>query len=93
MTSPVERPYGSRDLGSKYQGQSTPTDSQFFKDFEASRRTPKGRPTALNDSVDWSADLGGGTRIALIQAAVFTSDAGADLRARAAHPVGEARRG
>ena len=45
MTSPVERPYGSRDLGSKYQGQSTPTASQFFKDFEASRRHPtKGGP-------------------------------------------------
>src|SRR6187401_969682 len=45
MSSPVERPYGSRDLGSKYQGQSTPTASQFFKDFEASRRHPaKGGP-------------------------------------------------
>jgi dCTP deaminase len=45
MTSAVERPYGSRELGSKYQGQSTPTASQFFKDFEASRRQPsKGGP-------------------------------------------------
>src|SRR3954449_5537606 len=45
MTSKVERPYGSRDLGSKYQGQSSPTASQFFKDFEASRRHPtKGGP-------------------------------------------------
>ena len=45
MSSPVERPYGSRELGSKYQGQSTPTASQFFKDFEGSRRLPvKGGP-------------------------------------------------
>jgi len=29
-----------------------------------------------NDHVDWSADLGGGTSIALVQAGVFTSDAG-----------------
>jgi glyoxylase-like metal-dependent hydrolase (beta-lactamase superfamily II) len=32
---------------------------------------------ALNDAVDWSADLGGGTRVALIQAGTFRSDAGA----------------
>ena len=33
----------------------------------------------LNDAVDWSADLGGGTRVALIQAGTFRSDAGALL--------------
>jgi dCTP deaminase len=45
MSSAVERPYGSRELGSKYQGQSRPTESQFYKDFEAARRTPaKGGP-------------------------------------------------
>jgi len=32
---------------------------------------------ALNDAVHWSADLGGGTRVALIQAGTFRSDAGA----------------
>jgi glyoxylase-like metal-dependent hydrolase (beta-lactamase superfamily II) len=31
---------------------------------------------ALNDAVDWQADLGGGTRVALIQAGTFRSDAG-----------------
>jgi glyoxylase-like metal-dependent hydrolase (beta-lactamase superfamily II) len=31
----------------------------------------------INDAVDWSADLGGGTRVALIQAGTFRSDAGA----------------
>jgi glyoxylase-like metal-dependent hydrolase (beta-lactamase superfamily II) len=33
----------------------------------------------LTDSVDWSTDLGGGTRVALVQAGVFRSDAGALL--------------
>lgn len=31
----------------------------------------------LNDAVDWRADLGGGTTVALIQAGTFRSDAGA----------------
>jgi dCTP deaminase len=44
MSSPVERPYGSKDLGSKYQGQSTPTASAFYRDFDGSRRTTKGGP-------------------------------------------------
>ena len=44
MTSPVERPYGSKELGSKYQGQSTPTASAFYRDFDGTRRTTKGGP-------------------------------------------------
>jgi dCTP deaminase len=45
MSSPVERPYGSRELGSKYQGQSMPTESQIYRDFEAKRRSVgKGGP-------------------------------------------------
>jgi dCTP deaminase len=44
MTSPVERPYGSKELGSKYQGQSSPTASEFYRDFEKQRRTVKGGP-------------------------------------------------
>jgi glyoxylase-like metal-dependent hydrolase (beta-lactamase superfamily II) len=35
--------------------------------------------TTMNDAVDWSAELGGGARIALIQAGHFRSDAGALL--------------
>ena len=31
---------------------------------------------ALNDAVDWRTDLGGGTKVALIQAGTFRSDAG-----------------
>ena len=44
MSSPVERPYGSKGLGSRYQGQSTPTASGSYRDFEANRTTTKGRP-------------------------------------------------
>jgi len=44
MSSPVERPYGSKELGSKYQGQSTPSASAFYRDFEHDRRGVKGGP-------------------------------------------------
>ena len=44
MTSPVERPYGSKELGSKYQGQSTPTASASYRDFDSARRLEKGGP-------------------------------------------------
>jgi dCTP deaminase len=33
MSSPVERPYGSPGLGSKYQGQQQPTASRAYEDF------------------------------------------------------------
>jgi deoxycytidine triphosphate deaminase len=39
MSSAVERPYGSPELGSKYQGQSEPTASAFHRDFDAGRST------------------------------------------------------
>ena len=32
---------------------------------------------AINDAVDWRPDLGGGVRVALVQAGTFRSDAGA----------------
>ena len=37
MSSPVDRPYGSSELGSKYQGQSEPTASAFHRDFAEAR--------------------------------------------------------
>jgi dCTP deaminase len=40
MTSPVERPYGSPSLGSKYQGQSEPTASAFHRDFSEDAPKP-----------------------------------------------------
>lgn len=33
MTTPADRPYGSRPLGSKYQGQNEPTASRIHLDF------------------------------------------------------------
>ncbi|HYL41051.1 MAG TPA: dCTP deaminase [Candidatus Binatus sp.] len=41
MSSAVDRPYGSPELGSKYQGQSEPTASAFHRDF-SNGTTPKG---------------------------------------------------
>lgn len=38
MSSPVERPYGSATLHSRYQGQSEPTASAIHVDFDAVRR-------------------------------------------------------
>jgi dCTP deaminase len=40
MSGPVERPYGTDGLGSKYQGQSEPTESAFHRDFDTTRRGP-----------------------------------------------------
>jgi dCTP deaminase len=37
MSSPVERPYGSKELGSKYQGQRQPTASAIHADLERGR--------------------------------------------------------
>ena len=34
MKSPAEKPYGSPELSSRYQGQIDPTESRVFKDFE-----------------------------------------------------------
>jgi dCTP deaminase len=33
LTSPAENPYGSKETGSKYQGQRGPTASRFFEEF------------------------------------------------------------
>ena len=35
MTTPVDRPYGSPGLGSKYQDQDKPTESKVHRDFGA----------------------------------------------------------
>ena len=36
MDGPVDRPYGSRTTGSKYQGQAEPTPSRFYENFSRS---------------------------------------------------------
>ena len=33
LTTPVDRPYGSEGLGSKYQGQTGPTPSRISEEF------------------------------------------------------------
>ena len=44
MSSPVERPYGSPELRSRYQGQAEPTASAYYRDFDATRSVdPKRR--------------------------------------------------
>jgi dCTP deaminase len=45
MSSPVDRPYGSPELGSKYQGQSEPTASAFHRDFDAGRKSGDAKPS------------------------------------------------
>jgi len=44
MSSRVDRPYGSPELGSKYQGQSEPTASAFHRDFAAGRASGEPSP-------------------------------------------------
>jgi dCTP deaminase len=44
MSTSVERPYGSPELGSKYQGQSQPTASAFYRDFERNGAHPSTDP-------------------------------------------------
>ena len=34
LSEPAERPYGSEELGSKYQGQRGPTPSRYWKNFD-----------------------------------------------------------
>jgi dCTP deaminase len=41
LTSPAEHPYGSRDRGSKYQGQQGPTASRFFEEFAGETEDPR----------------------------------------------------
>ena len=38
LTTPADRLYGSPELGSKYQGQTGPTPSRFYQDFEHRNR-------------------------------------------------------
>jgi len=38
MSTPVDRPYGSEGLASKYQGQTGPTPSRIFQDFREGER-------------------------------------------------------
>ena len=35
LSEPAETPYGSGEIGSKYQGQRGPTPSRYWKNYEA----------------------------------------------------------
>jgi len=39
MDGPVEHPYGSRDTSNKYQGQTEPTPSRFYLNFDSESRS------------------------------------------------------
>src|SRR5512132_905542 len=39
LTEPAENPYGSGELGSKYQGQKGPTPSRYWQNFRAEERS------------------------------------------------------
>jgi dCTP deaminase len=39
MDRPVDRPYGSDEAGSKYQGQDEPTPSRYYRNFERGGKT------------------------------------------------------
>ncbi len=41
LTEPAERPYGSGELGSKYQGQAGPTPSRYWQNFSPGARNSK----------------------------------------------------
>ena len=60
LTSPAEHPYGSKGLGSRYQGQRDPTPSRFYRDFTgaAPARTGGGRPrgTTQTELRQWLAE-------------------------------------
>src|SRR5213593_990951 len=43
LTTPAERPYGSKGRGSKYQGQRGPTASRFFEEFAREKGTGTSR--------------------------------------------------
>ena len=47
MDGPVERPYGSRETSTKYQGQAEPTPSRFYLNFERRWPSPAGRHAPL----------------------------------------------
>ena len=38
LSTPADRPYGSPDLHSKYQGQTKPTASRIYQDFDENGR-------------------------------------------------------
>ena len=56
LTSPAENPYGSKPLGSKYQGQDGPMVSQFYRNYgnySATSASPRKRSIDASALRDW----------------------------------------
>ena len=57
LSSPAEHPYGSRALGSKYQGQMGPTPSRYYENYHRSSAShgssPKARPPTADALRQW----------------------------------------
>ena len=88
MSSAVERPYGSPGSSLQVPG---PVGADGVRVPPRLRgRAP--RPMTMREAFAWSADLGGGTQVGLVQAGRFRTDARGDLRAGAA-PALERPRG
>lgn len=59
LTTPAERPYGSKTLGSKYQGQTGPGPSRYFENFldpshPSTRKRREYQQTSLREWLDQS---------------------------------------
>ena len=53
MSTPVERPYGSPSLGSKYQGQMGPTASRMHLNYKSSTRSRRNYDKSEKDLAIW----------------------------------------
>lgn len=56
LSSPAINPYGSKKLGSKYQGQTGPTPSRFFQDYLRTQSHSGAQPRGTDPSIalhDW----------------------------------------
>ena len=76
MSSPVERPYGCKELGPSTRASPSPRRPRSTRTSSAAQGPRRRLTMGINDAVHWSADLGGGTNVALVQAGTFRSDAG-----------------
>ena len=50
LSTAADRPYGSKDRGSKYQGQRGPTASRFFEEFQRSGGEGNGAAPASREA-------------------------------------------
>ena len=48
LTEPAEHPYGTGELGSKYQGQMGPTPSRYWKNFRSEAESSEGAKRPVN---------------------------------------------